>query len=154
MSLARSIAQLLRENLPSTIKTIRVGDPGAITSVQLPAIFVTETQAVYEVGSTMSDVITAQVLIQVVIDKRAMLGSNREPEDYLDDIIHGEDDGHNLKPNTVIGILRYNYTIDGYTIGNQLTYLKDELPRAENFVTYEGQIELTLTREVGVANRA
>lgn len=155
MSLAQKIAQLLRENLStSTIKTVQVGDPGELTNVQLPAIFVTETQAVYEVGNMLSDQITTQVLIQVVLDKRAMLGSQREPEDYLDDIIHGEDDSHNLKPNTVIGVLRYNYTIDGYTIGNQLTYLKDELPRAESFVGYEGQIELALTREVGVANRA
>lgn len=154
MSLAQKIAQLLRDNLStSTIKTIQVGDPGALTSVELPAIFVTETQAVYSLGSTMTDEVTTQVLIQVVIDKRQMLGNKREPEDYLDDIVHGIDENHALKPNTVIGVLRYNLTIDGYSIGNQLTYLKDEFPRSETLVTYEGQIELTLTREVGVMSR-
>lgn len=123
---------------------------GAFTDVKLLAILVTKMQATYIVGSTHTDEVNCQILIQVVIDKRKKLGRNREPEDYLDDIIHGEDENHNLKPNTVIGALQYNYTIDGYTIGNELTYLKDEFPRDENLVTYEAQIELTLTREVNV----
>jgi hypothetical protein len=154
MSLARTVAQLLRKNLPSSLaRTVRVGDPGKIDASILPAIFVTEMQAVYEVGSTMTDEITAQLLIQVVIDKRQMLGSNREPEDYLDEVVHGEDENRRLRQNTVIGVLRYHYTINGYTIGNQLTYSKDEFPRDERFVTLEGHVELSLTREVNVMNR-
>lgn len=155
MSLAKSVVLLLRNNLPNRyIKTVRVGDPGQLANVDLPAIFVTETQAVYTAGAMQMDEVTVQLLIQVVIDKRQMLGSDREPEDYLDDIIHGTDEHNNLRPNTVIGVLRYNLTIDGYTIGNELTYIKDEFPRDEKTVTYEAHIELTLTREVNVVNRS
>lgn len=74
-------------------------------------------------------------------------------EDYLDDITHGTDENNNLLPNTVIGVLRYHYTIDGYTVGNELTYIKDEFPRDEKTFTYEAHIDLTLKRDVGVANR-
>lgn len=154
MTIAKSVVRLLRNNLSTgDIKTVRVGDPGQLANVDLPAIFVTEMQAAYTAGAMQMDTVTVQLLTQIVIDKRKMLGSKREPEDYLDDIIHGTDENNNLRPNTVIGVLRYNLTIDGWSIGNELTYIKDEFPRDEKTVTYEAHIDMTLTREVNVVNR-
>lgn len=157
ITVAETLRDLFKESLGDRFKLYRVGDPILPGQSQLPAIFITETAVDFEQDATGMDKISHHLLIQVVYNKKDELGRPEKGntlDTEIDNVIYGRDatTGAYL-PNTIMGLLRTNYTLGGLSIETIGDARKGVVPRPEQMLTVEGQIEITVSELQEVNNR-
>lgn len=164
MSVKKSVPQVLldlfRDNFgeQGPFKGFREGDPIIPAQSILPALFISEKQTNYELGPTGFDQVEHQIIIQVVYNKKDDYGKPDEASSLdrtLDEITQARDATTNeFLPNTIMGVLRKNYTMGNLTIQSIGSVKKGVVPRSEELLTAEAHIELTVDELVPVSGRS
>lgn len=152
------ILDLFRDTFKTgPFKTYREGDPIIFPASMLPALFISEPVTEYDEGATQMDVITHQVLIQVVLNKKDEFGAPlgvSTLDNVLDQYIQGRDaTTGDLLPNTILGVLRKNITFGNLIIDQQARVEKYVLPRNQELTTLEGHVRITVQEEQVISNR-
>lgn len=151
------LISLFKDAFGDIFKLYREGDPQIPSLSQLPAIFITETSTNYSVGPTGHDEIIHEILIQVVFNKKDDFGNPNNAsslDHWLDTVTQGRDETTgDFKDKTIMGVLRRNLSISNLIINNIGRVVKGILPRSNELITAEAQIEVTLTEIQSISNR-
>lgn len=157
LTAAETITNLFKTAFGDKFRMYRVGDPITPPLSMLPAIFVTETSVDFEQDATGYDKIVHHLLIQIVFNKKDEMGKpvdGNTLDTIIDNIIYARDESTNeYVPNTIMGVLRKNYTIDGLSIETIGNARKGVVPRPETLLTSEGQVEITMSELQPVTGR-
>lgn len=148
------IRDLLRDKLGDQFKAYWDGNPDPISKSWLPAIAVTETKMVFDVSATGTDNNDHDILIRVMYNKRDDYGANLiEPNVDLTErklrlLVMGRDPvTREYLPNTLLGVLRPNFTLGNYVIGNHGSVEWGVMDKQDEagLATAEAHIMLTVT---------
>jgi len=158
ITVAEKIRDLFKVAFGDKFRMYRVGDPIVPPQSELPAIYVTETSADFEVEATGYDSITHHIFIQIVFNKKDELGKPVEGntmDTIIDNVIYGRDATTNeYALNTIMGVLRKNFTLDGLSVNTIGNAKKGVVPRPQDMLTVEGQIDITVDELQVVNNRS
>jgi hypothetical protein len=137
-------------------KWFREGDPIILPQSQMPALLVTEDTTRWEADATGYDKATHTLRIQVVLNKKADFGNKDQASSLdkkLDEIVQGRDEAGALLPNTIMGVLRKDFTLEGLSIQSIGTVEKGFVARSEELTTAEARITLELQELVPIVGR-
>jgi hypothetical protein len=155
-----AITALLKSNLsPGLIKAYYEGDPGLIGKSSLPAIAIMKNRGKTMVGPTGTDEVNDEITIKIIFDKSDDYGlsdSVDTTERKLRLLMEDRDTvtGY-FKPDTVIGILRTNYTLGQVTIEQasmDVMYYIEQRP--ENQFTSEAHLKIQTRERIYIPNRS
>lgn len=168
-NVARVLLNTLRKELGSTFKTYWDGDPIAIGQSQLPALIVDWERADSIVAPTRHDRWRHSIVIKVLVNKMEDVSTldtqgtgilievptKKRLEGYIfaRDKTTGE-----YKADTVLGVLRRKYTLEGRQ-GNQIANVVFGITERPGeggalHIAAEGHIELTVDeKSIAVSNR-
>ena len=157
LTVSEIVLNLLKDAFGDQFRLYRVGDPIQPGQSQLPAIFVTETQLKVNQGATGMDELVHSLEIQIVFNKKDELGNPNEGntlDTIIDNCIFGvdEDTGEYL-PNSILGLIRKNITLGGLSFDTQVEVRKGIVPRPQEMLTAEGQVDITVSEFQVVNNR-
>lgn len=157
-TISEVILDLFRDNFQTgPFKVFREGDPIIFPASMLPALFISEPVTDYKQGATGFDVISHQLLIQLVFNKKDEFGAPdgaSTMDKLLDQYIQGRDPvTGDLLPNSVLGVLRRNITLGNLVINQENRVEKYVLPRSEEMLTVEGHVRVTIDEEQAISNR-
>jgi hypothetical protein len=149
---------LFKANFGNKFRMFREGDPIIIPASQMPALVISEPQTQYLDGPTGFDEVEHSLTIQVILNKKDEFGKPSDEstslDATLDALVQGRDESTGeFLPQTVIGILRKNYTLGNLTIHQQATVRKGVIPRTEELTTVEAHIEIVVTELQQVSGR-
>lgn len=157
ITVAEKILQLIQDAFGDAFKVYRVGDPIRPGQSELPAIYVTESNVQVVQDATGYDGLIHNLLIQVVFNKKDEMGrpvDGNTLDTILDNWIYGRDPSTNeYSTKSIMGVLRANLTMDNMTIQQEVTVKKGIVPRPEQEITAEGQIEIEVHELQPVNNR-
>lgn len=145
---------LLHDTFGDTFRAYYDGSPDPVGASMCPCIAVTERQMDFDTGATETDQNTHNLIIRVIFNKRDDYGAvladkNVNPtERKLRMVVAGRDKTTgNYLPNTILGVLRPNFTLGSFVIGNRgrVTWGIPDAKQAEGVETAEARIELTVT---------
>jgi hypothetical protein len=153
-----AIISLLKQNLSAgVIKAYYEGDPGLIGKSSLPAICVMKNGAKIKVDATGTDGIYDTITMKIILDKSDDYGASETvdlTERKLRTIVEDRDPitGY-FVPNSIMGILRTNYTLGNVTLEQeqQIQYFIEARP--DNMFTSEAHISISTRERVYVPNR-
>lgn len=156
-TVAEKILELLKTAFGDGFKIYRVGDPVTPGQSELPAVYVTESNVQVLQDATGYDGLVHSLLIQVVFNKKDEMGrpvDGNTLDTIIDNWIYGRDPSTNeYAPKSILGVLRANLTLDNMTIQQTATIRKGLVPRPDNSVTAEGQVEIEVHELQVVNNR-
>lgn len=147
---------LIGKFVPHHFKAVFDGNPDPIGKSFLPCICITETKLDFDVSATGTDDNTHNILIRICYNKRddygaSLVDSNVDlTERKLRLIVMGRDPNTmQYLPNTLLGVLRPNFTLGNYVIGNRggVTWGVMEKEDANGIATAEAHIALTVTEK-------
>lgn len=157
------IRQLLRQTFGEDFKGYYDGDPDPIGKSLLPCISVTETDTSFDVSATETDENVHTILIKIMFNKKDDYGAAFSDKDVdltsrkLRMIVQGRDPATgNYLPNTILGILRPNFTLGNFGVGNQgkVAYGVNEREEVDGVATAEAHIMLTITEKQVIPTRS
>jgi len=156
-TVAQKLLSLLQNTFKDQFRTYRVGDPILPGQEDLPAIFVTETQLKVKQGATGMDELEHSLEIQIVFNKKDELGNpdnGNTLDTKIDTCIFGidEETGEYLDA-SILGLIRKNLTLDGLSFDTQVEVRKGIVPRPQDMLTAEGQVDVTISEFQVVNNR-
>lgn len=158
LTVSEVIINLFKTAFGDQFKLYRVGDPIVPPASALPAVFVTENLVEFNQDATGYDKIVHHLVIQIVFNKKDEMGrpvDGNTLDTIIDNIIYGRDESTNeYLANTIMGVLRTNYTLGGLSVETIGDARKGVVPRPETMLTVEGQIELTVSELQPVNNRS
>lgn len=153
-----SVIKLIKEGFyPSVFHAVFEGDPIEIGESLLPCVVVEKIAGEVTVAGTGMDRITEQIRIKVVLNKKDDFGaSNTEDltERKLRQYIEAQDadDGY-YAANTLLWILRTNYTLLGLATKQDITISYDADLRPNDVITSEAHVTIVVSRIVQVPDR-
>lgn len=157
LTVPQKLIELFRDKFEDTFHGYYEGDPIIPPQSMMPCLIVSEPQTDYEVGPTGMDVVKHQILIQIVFNKKEDFGKPDNAatlENTVDTIAQGRDEATGaFLPNSFMGILRGNFTLDNLMVENIGNVKKGVVPRSEKLMTVEAHIELTLEELITISNR-
>lgn len=129
------------------------GDPGEIPEEQMPAFVCDSNGPEIDQDATSTDLITEDVTIKVIMNKKSFLDSFDEYtvpwKKQLELIVQGVDPTNNYyDPNSIVGILRHNFTLGGYLVENKMKIKYGQMPRngsGANDDDWTGEAHITFT---------
>jgi len=145
-----------------TFKGFYDGDPDPVGKSVLPCISVTETDMAFDVGATQTDRNTHTLLIKIMFNKKDDFGAAlSDPQVDLTSrkmrwIVLGRDPTtNNYLPNSVMGVLRPNFTMGNYAIGNsgKVTWGVNEREEVDGVATAEAHIMITVEELMVIPTR-
>lgn len=151
------ILDLLRTAYGGQFHAFYEGDPIDIPDIMLPCVVVEKIAGTLALDATGTDMITEQLMIKFVMNKRDDLGSAPDvdfTERKLRLLVEGRDPttGY-FVPQSLMYILRTNITLGGAVIDNDIDINYDVNPRPQEMFTSEAQILITIRERVIVPNR-
>lgn len=160
LTLCEEIRNLIKDGLPENnpFKEHFIGDPLFIGQSFLPCICYVLNSSSYpgEAPTGTEEVITS-ITIRVVFNKKNEFGKSSKDvtlQQTMQNIIEGRDaTTKKLISNTILGILREKYTLQGKAIRqiSEVNY-RPNLDRPDE-ITLEGEINLTLDERFILDNR-
>lgn len=159
-TIAEKILELLKDAFGNQFKLYRVGDPIIVGQSQLPAIFVVETALQVGQDATGYDGLIHSITIQVVFNKKDEMGRPIEGntlDTILDNYVYGRDPSTDeYSEESVLGVLRKNYTLDNASIQQDAIVRKTLVTRPEEgeTITTEATIEIEVHELQVVNNRS
>lgn len=154
---ARKIWQLLRDNLSDPFRAFYYGDPVLIPESMLPCIVVDTINSASDLGPTQFDDLTTSVIVKVIFNKKDDF--NATPEQALtkqkvEFYTEGRDINTGLYlPNTIMGILRTNITLEENASQFTAGVNYDVIIRPEDTITEESHTTLNVSAIIQVPNR-
>lgn len=158
------IRDLLRNQFEDDFKFYFDGSPedgrGNVSRSILPCVAVLEINNGIESDATLTDKEEHRVQIIVYLNKRDDIGSNiTDPsvdltERRLRNIIAGRDPTtYQWLAQSFMGVLRLNYTLQGFAIGQRVQIDYSAHAHSEGVSTAQARITLTVTDRLVVPNR-
>jgi hypothetical protein len=158
LTVAEKIRDLFKSAFGDAFRMYRVGDPIIPPQSELPAVYVTETSVDFSADATGYDAIKHHIFIQLVLNKKDELGrpvDGNTLDTIIDNFIYGRDLTTNeYATNSVMGVLRKNFTLDGLSVNTIGNAKKGVVPRPQDMLTAEGQIDFTVDELQPVNNRS
>jgi len=153
----QKLLQLFMDKFGDTFHGYYEGDPIVLPQSKMPCLIISEPETLYDTGPTGMDEVTHQILIQIVYNKKDDFGkpdSVATLENTVDTIAQGrsETTGYFL-PNSFMGILRGNFTLDNLMVDNVGSVRKGVVPRTEELLTVEAHIQVTFKELVAIDAR-
>jgi len=151
------IMKLMKDTFGSNFNAYYEGDPIDIPKANLPCIIM-ETQAGQtQLDATSTDRVQTQINIRIVFNKADDYSASDTQdltEKKLRILVEGcnPDTGAYL-PNSVVGVLRKNFTLGNGVIENDIDWQYDLQPRTEDLTTSEALVQIVTSRRVIVNNR-
>lgn len=151
------ILDLVRNTYGGQFRQFYEGDPIQISDINLPCVVVEKISGNVQLDATSTDLITEQIMIKLVFNKRDDLGAANDvdfTERRLRLMVEGRDPttGY-FVPTSLMYILRTNITLGGAVIDSSIDVNYDVNPRPEEMFTSEAQIMITITERVIIPNR-
>lgn len=157
ITVAEKLVNLFKDAFGDAFRLYRVGDPIIPGQSELPAIFVTETQLQILQDATGYDGLKHTITIQLVFNKKDEMGRPVEGntlDTILDNYIYGRDPSTNeYSPDSIMGVLRTNFTLDNMTIQTEAIVRKELVVRPEDALTAEASIIIEVHELQAVNNR-
>jgi hypothetical protein len=151
------IIEVLKDNLGKKFKDYYFGDPVFIPSSSMPCIIVDRERTQYEQRTTAHDERTIIVTIRVVLNKKSDLnrpGKEATTKRLLMDLIEGEDESTDeVSQESILGILRKNYTLGSYVVSAIHSIQYFGLTERGREIASEADITVELQRLTIVSNR-
>lgn len=158
LTVAEKLRDLFKTAFGDGFRLYRVGDPITPGQSELPAIFVTETGLEVLQDATGYDGLKHTITIQVVYDKKSELGRPVEGntlDTIIDNWVYGRDPTTNeYSPNSILGVLRTNFTLDDMTIQNEARISKELVSRPKEELTAEATMVIEVHELQPVNNRS
>lgn len=158
ITVSEVIRDLFKTAFGDHFRMYRVGDPILPAQSELPAVFISETSVSFKQDATGYDLITHNILIQLVHNKKDELGKpvdGNTLDTILDNEIYGRDPSTNeYLPNTLMGVLRKNLTLGNLSIETISDAKKGVVARPQDMITAEAQVSVQVTELQPVNNRS
>lgn len=157
-TLAQHIINILQENLPSGIfKQYYEGDPLAIPEGNYPAVCVVKTVTRYKTQAMGLDERRHFFNIELVFDKRSEFGKNSNEvilQKTMEQLAEGIDPTTNTySAMSVVGILRTLFTLQGWTVDNNIAVQYNVNPNRGNVLSLDAIIQCDFMETIQVPNR-
>ena len=149
------IIEKLKDALSPEIKAFYQGDPIAPPANNLPCVYVEGDSQEVSAGATGTDEIVHAIGIGIIIDKRAELGKNPDENvshRKLIELVENRDTAGLYKGNTIIGILRSNFTLSNI-VHNQILRVEYGIRERGDVITAEARVTARLSELVVVSGR-
>lgn len=151
------LLELFEDAFDDFFHVYREGDPIIIGQSELPALFISEPNTEYTLGPSGHDDIKHEIVIQVVLNKKAEFGNpdhSSTQDHFLDALCQGRDETTgDFKDETIMAILRRNLTLGSLMIENIGNVKKGVINRSEELITSEAHIDVTVSEIQAIANR-
>lgn len=164
---ARLMQKALAEDLGDMFHVYFYGDPMAIGKSMLPALIVDWERSDPLPAATRSDKWKHQIVIKVVIDKMTDANMKMQPNTRMLDtptkatmekMVLARDAQGNYLENTVLGVLRRRFTMNGKIINNQASIRFGIAPRPDDrgsaYPAAECHITIDANETIRVNDRA
>lgn len=134
-------------------------DPDDIPLVNLPALVVEMQGDHVDTGNspTGADLVTEEIVIKVIFDKRA--DYKRQPEQIstrrqIREIVSRRDANGVYLPESIKGALRSKLSLEQAVLDNDMRFEIGVLPRPAGVITAEGHLTISISYFVGITNRS
>jgi len=153
-SSCEKIRDLIKDSLGDTFKDYFIDEPGLVPTSELPALCVAPISTSIDILDNQRDQYTFTIDVLVIIDARIELKKFKKEiigSRYLTEIMEGKDSSGNLRPKTILYILRNNLRLDkNWYIRNAGSIEYGMRARTtelgEQFVTKESTLRLEVIR--------
>jgi hypothetical protein len=157
-TIADTMIDLLKTNLGSAgFKQYYYGDPIAIPQSQLPAVVVEFESSDITVSTTAQDDVDDVLVIKLVFNKKSdfnKTASEIAGHRRLRELMQGVDSTTGkIAANTVIGILRANFTLSNTIVDQSIGIEYGIMPRPEDVITEEAHARIS-TRQILTVSRS
>ena len=149
------IIEKLKDALSPEIKAFYQGDPIAPPAINLPCVYVEGDSEDISAGATGTDEIVHTIGIGIIMDKRAEIGRAADENvshRKLIELVNDRDANGLYKSNTIVGILRTNFTLTNI-INNQLLRVEYGIRERGDVITAEARVTAKLSEMVVVSGR-
>lgn len=155
---AQRLRNVIRNQFGSTFKAYFLGSPEAIPEAALPCIVFHKIAGQVTTGkATMSDDMTEQVLIHIILNGKDGFGApdnDDTVERQLFTLVEGRDPqtGYYL-PNTILYAIRHNLTLDSTVLDHAEDMNYSVAERDDQPTIYEAIITVSIQERITVLNR-
>lgn len=149
------IIEKLKLSFGDEIKQYYQGDPIAVPAANLPCIYVEGDGTDISAGATGTDELVHTVGIGIIIDKRGEINRNADENvshRRLIELTQKRDTSGNFASNSIIGILRTNFTLSN-TINDQTLRTEYGIRERGEIITAEARITARISELVVVPSR-
>ena len=158
ITVSEKLVNLFKDAFGDAFRLYRVGDPITPGQSELPAIFVTETQLEILQDATGYDGLKHTIVIQLVFNKKDEMGKPVEGntlDTIMDNYIYGRSPSTDeYSPDSIMGVLRTNFTLDNMTIQTDAIVRKEIVVRPAEQLTAEATISIEVHELQAVNNRS
>lgn len=153
------VTELLKDNFGDYFKAYFEGDPLDIPESLLPCIVVEKLNGPVSQTMTGIDNLNSTILIKVIHNKKDDFGAPNGEVDLTERktrlMIEGRDatTGY-YATNSILYILRHNFTLDNTVVDNMLDVAYDLDSRPNDVFTTEGYVTLNVEEQVIVNSRS
>lgn len=154
-NIADKIINLLKASNDKRIKMYYYGDPLVLAVSNLPAVVVENRSSRISQTATGVDEADNTYSIKLIMNKKDEIGKNPEEmvlQRTMADILMGVDSNNQYKANTIVGILRNNFTLSN-TVNDQDMSIEFALTERGDLITQEVEIIINIKDLVYVPSR-
>lgn len=146
IEIIKKVKNLLEAELKGSVKTFYTGDPVAVPLQALPCVYVEGVTSSVRQGATGIDEYTHNLRIGLIISKLTE-ANHREKENTnmtkLIELTQGRNADTTLKTNSILGVVRKNFTLGQLTENQEAEIEYGVTPRGE-MITLESNITINI----------
>lgn len=153
------VKSLLKAQFGDYFKAYFEGDPVDIPESLLPCVVVQKLNGPVDQTMTGIDNLRSAILIKIIHNKKDDFGAPSDDVDLTERknrrIIEGRDatTGYYLT-NSIMYILRHNFTLDNTVVENEIDIAYDLDVRPNDIITTEGYVTINVEEQVVVSSRS
>lgn len=152
-----TILDLMRTTFGNYFKAYYEGDPLQIPKANFPCVIAETLTSTVDVGATGTDDVTTVVALRVVYDKVDDFGKSddyNQTERTLRKLVEARDPATGYyHTQSIMGLLRSNLSLGGLSFDTKMEASYDIQPRADEVITSEALITVTIYEHVYINQR-
>jgi hypothetical protein len=155
--LSERIINIIRDQFGSVFKAYFLGEPEMIPEAALPCVVVQKISGDVQVGATMTDIHTDQVVVHILVNGKDGFGTPDNEDNIsheLEVLVEGLDETTGTYiPTSLMYAIRHNLTLDSTVIDHVEKINYGATPRVDQPTIREAVITVTAETHVLVPNR-